>query len=236
MSEDYHDYVIKDGKLIGKFEEMYSNCQDPPWNQDKQDNDLDVKATIDLLEEYNHDFSCVCDFSSGLGYFLDIINRRIISKQRDAPYDPSKWIDGRFRIPLHGFDISKTCCARASEKFPDISFETLDLSDIHLSPLVKSDNKLVILRATLWYVYPFIDTVIANLNNQTKPGDHLLISQNFPPLDSDFVGKEVIPNPERIKQLFSRFFAPIRSTWIEDYTDSNNGNDNWYICLFKKKD
>lgn len=32
-SKDYHDYMIKDGKFIGKFEERYQNCEDP-WNQD----------------------------------------------------------------------------------------------------------------------------------------------------------------------------------------------------------
>ncbi|MEP2456342.1 hypothetical protein, partial [Roseibium sp.] len=34
MSNDYHDYVIKDGKLVGKFEEMYQKCDDP-WDRVK---------------------------------------------------------------------------------------------------------------------------------------------------------------------------------------------------------
>lgn len=29
---DYHDYVIKDGVFIGKFEEMYQKFDDP-WHQ-----------------------------------------------------------------------------------------------------------------------------------------------------------------------------------------------------------
>lgn len=28
-SKDYHDYVIKNGGFIGKFEEMYQNIEDP---------------------------------------------------------------------------------------------------------------------------------------------------------------------------------------------------------------
>ena len=31
-SLDFHDYVIKDGKFIGRFEEMYQNFKFP-WNQ-----------------------------------------------------------------------------------------------------------------------------------------------------------------------------------------------------------
>ncbi len=30
--ERYQDYVIKDGKFIGRFEEMYQKFEDP-WNQ-----------------------------------------------------------------------------------------------------------------------------------------------------------------------------------------------------------
>ena len=32
---NYHKYVIEDGKLVGKFEEMYQNIEDP-WNQTKK--------------------------------------------------------------------------------------------------------------------------------------------------------------------------------------------------------
>ncbi len=29
---DYHKYVINDGKFVGDFENMYKDCDDP-WNQ-----------------------------------------------------------------------------------------------------------------------------------------------------------------------------------------------------------
>ena len=35
-SGDYHDYVIKDGQFIGKFEEMYRDCDDP-WHESTED-------------------------------------------------------------------------------------------------------------------------------------------------------------------------------------------------------
>ncbi len=34
-----HDFVIKDGRFIGKFEEMYSKCNDP-WKQSQKDRDF----------------------------------------------------------------------------------------------------------------------------------------------------------------------------------------------------
>ena len=33
-SKDYHDYVIKNGDFVGKFEEMYQNSSDTPWHPD----------------------------------------------------------------------------------------------------------------------------------------------------------------------------------------------------------
>ena len=37
-SKDYHDYVIKDGKLVGEFEQMYQNVKDP-WPESQVDMD-----------------------------------------------------------------------------------------------------------------------------------------------------------------------------------------------------
>jgi len=51
-SVDYRDYVIKDGRLIGEFEQMYKNSRDIPWHQDTQTDWLDVQSSIMLLKQY----------------------------------------------------------------------------------------------------------------------------------------------------------------------------------------
>ena len=50
-STDYHDYVIKDGRFIGAFEEMYRNCPDP-WHQDEHE-PLVEDAVLPLLSRYS---------------------------------------------------------------------------------------------------------------------------------------------------------------------------------------
>ena len=40
-SEDYHDYVFKNGKLVGEMEQMYQKSKDIPWHQDKASEHLD---------------------------------------------------------------------------------------------------------------------------------------------------------------------------------------------------
>jgi hypothetical protein len=75
--------------------------------------------------------------------------------------------------------------------------------------------------------------VVANICGIAKPDDYLLISQNFPPLDSDFVGKEVIPNPESLVRYFEPHFKKVILNYFEDCVKT--ANDNWIIALFVKK-
>lgn len=63
--------------------------------------------------------------------------------------------------------------------------------------------------------------------------DLLLISQNFPPLDSKFVGKDIIPNPESIIDWFSDSFIPLRTIWLQNRISQSN--DNWFIAIFQRR-
>ena len=49
----YQDYVIKDGKFVGKFEEMYKKISDP-WNllkKNKKTNNLNYQVIYDYCEQ-----------------------------------------------------------------------------------------------------------------------------------------------------------------------------------------
>jgi SAM-dependent methyltransferase len=218
-TKDYHDYIFKNGKLFGQFEEMYKEATSIPWHQDEQDNWLDIKLTISLLKTKKpYDF--ILDFGSGLGYFLNILKRTVASES-------SKMV---------GFDISKTACDKAKNLFPEYHFYVNDLMKkniIEKQVNLNEKNKLFCIRGTLWYVYPEIENVVENISNHMKINDPLLVSQNFPPLDSNFVGKEIIPDHKAIINYFSKHFKVERSIWSQDY--KSNSNDNWFICLFTKE-
>ncbi len=109
-SDDYHEYVIKDGKLIGEFDQMYRKSGNIPWHQDEQENWLDIRLTIELLKEYGP-FREISDFGSGYGYFLKQIARYC----------------GTNDSALYGYDVSKTACEKGSSIFPDIVFNQFDL-------------------------------------------------------------------------------------------------------------
>lgn len=219
-SNDYHDFVFQNGVLIGEFEQMYQKSDQIPWHQDYQEDWLDIRITIELLKKIGP-FDMVCDFGSGLGYFLNILRKAVT-------------VPGSKII---GIDISETACIKAKETFPDLSFIPSDFTKLYGSRLFKDlnfSNRLFVIRGTLWYVFPHIEDVLLNIALHMERRDTLLVSQNFPPLDCNFVGKNVFPNPDSVISVFSGKFTIIQSVWLQDHNSS--GNDNWFIGLFKKKE
>lgn len=96
-SKDYHDYVIKEGKLIAEFEEMYQNSETIQWHQNEQENWKDVRLTKELLsDEIN--LERTIDYGCGTGHYLDILVRNLGGKGI-------------------GFDISPTAITHAQKNF-----------------------------------------------------------------------------------------------------------------------
>ena len=221
-SDDYHDYSLKDGHLIGEFEQMYKNSCDIPWHQDTQEDWLDVQLSIMFLKQYGL-FDSIFDLGAGLGYFLDIIGRSCGSNQ----------------CSLHGYDISATACMKGKEIFPHINFRELNLVEdvgknftYNISSKEANSKRLFMLRGVLWYVIPKIENVVRSISRMSEIGDYFLVSQNFPPLHSSFVGKEVIPGPQAILNLFGGVFKPLETIWYEDKL--SDGNDNWFVAVMER--
>lgn len=215
-SNDYHDFVIKNGRLVGEFEQMYQKSKEIPWHQNEQEDWLDIRITIQLLKEYAP-FDCICDFGCGLGYFLDILRKNI----------------GRPGSKLIGYDISPTSLEKAKKLIPDIEPHELDLmknNEIRHKEDKICGKRLFAIRGALWYVFPDMENVVENIGNRTAEGDFFLVGQNFPPLDSDFVGKDIIPTPDSIITWFNKYFCPIKTIWLENKI--SEGNDNWFIGVF----
>ena len=62
--DDYHEYVFKEGKLIGKFEEMYRHTS-MPWHQDETA--YRIFSEIDLTILRQRKYEKVLDVGRGLG-------------------------------------------------------------------------------------------------------------------------------------------------------------------------
>ena len=97
---NYHEYVIKDGKLIGDFEKMYQECDDP-WLQDTVlhksnqyvlDNILPSNTKVTLL-----------DIGCGKGFYTNLMFEKTNAN-------------------IDAIDISKTAIKMASKKYSNINF------------------------------------------------------------------------------------------------------------------
>ena len=180
-STDYHDYVIKDGKLIGDFEGMYKYASEIPWHQDKTAYSLTDSLLLELISYYSP-YDSVCEIGCGLGYFLDRIQRKLT---------PAR---------VTGFDISCTAITQAKKRFHAITFEQMDITKE-----CKGKYNCIIFKGLLWYVFPQLPEVIKNLNAMLSDDGVLCIWQPFPP-NADYVGIDVIKSHEHLRDIFSKDF------------------------------
>jgi SAM-dependent methyltransferase len=221
-STDYHDFVIKDGKLVGEFDQMYRKSKECPWHQDEQASWLDIHILLSLLEKYGP-YRGLYDLGCGLGYVLDMAAKHAAG-------------DLGYVAEVIGYDIFEAACCNARKQFPALRFYPWDMTGIVTPPNISDikGNRLFLVRGVLWYVFSKLDKVKANIINMTRPGDLLLISQNFPPDGTSFLGQEVIPNPETIVSLFSDFFDPIESVELKTHREKGFGH-NWFMVLLERK-
>ena len=71
--EKYQDYVIKDGKLVGEFEQMYQDFEDP-WEQSEREKFASEKAVcVNLIESLS--FGSVVELGCGFGQLTDRISK-----------------------------------------------------------------------------------------------------------------------------------------------------------------
>ena len=108
--ERYQDYVIRDGKFVGKFEEMYQKFDDP-WHQseDGMFNNLSRKVVCHFINQYQIKTSV--EFGCGLG-------------------NTTSFIQKETNIETMGVDISETSIRKAKGKYPSISFEVNNIENI----------------------------------------------------------------------------------------------------------
>ncbi len=125
----YQDYVIRDGKFVGEFEEMYRDHADP-WHQTQTERYASEKAVaINLIERLQP--RSVVEIGCGLGQFTARIAKV---------------------APVTGLDISETAIAKAREKHPGIGFETASIEQHEVFKRLAPD--VIVMAEISWYVLP----------------------------------------------------------------------------------
>jgi 2-polyprenyl-3-methyl-5-hydroxy-6-metoxy-1,4-benzoquinol methylase len=149
----YHDYVIKDGKFIGKFDEMYSEFNDP-WGQSTQPNKYSRMAGIIHIKNFN--IRSILECGCGLGYYAD-------------------WIHRETQIIPKSVDISSIAIDKAKKIFPHLDFEAVNICH----ELTKfKDYDCVLFSEIIWYILPDLKQLFTILEKDFK-GKYLLVNQVF---------------------------------------------------------
>lgn len=149
----YHDYVIKDGKFIGQFDEMYADFNDP-WTQSIQPNKYSRMAGI--IHVKNFQINSILECGCGLGYYAN-------------------WIKHETNISPKSVDISAVAIEKAKTLFPHLDFEVADIC----KDLPKyTDYDCVMLSEIIWYILPNLKDIFEYLAKHYK-GKYLMINQVF---------------------------------------------------------
>ncbi|MEM9635801.1 MAG: class I SAM-dependent methyltransferase [Pseudomonadota bacterium] len=200
-SDDYHDYVFKDGRLVGDFEGMYRNSADVPWHQDISA--FDVISDIDIAILKREAFDRICDVGCGLGHFTARLKNELSGKSDSLPGE------------VIGLDVSPKAVEDASALHSNCEFQVADiLSDDFVD--VPGQFDLVVCRGVLWYVVQDLEKVLSRLAQLGKECGKILVTLSFPP-SKTWVGQGILGSPEDLKTRLSEIM--VISHWCVEYDD-----------------
>lgn len=171
-STDYHDYVIKEGRFIGAFEEMYRHCADP-WRQDSIQ-PVSEEVALALLARRSH--AALLDLGCGKGRFTDRLHR-----------STGAWV--------HALDLSQTAVQAARSRYPGIRFCAQEIPPI---PFGDAQFDLVVASELLWYLLPRLSELFLEAQRVLKAGGQFLILQTFYPPGQQLYGREILDSPETL--------------------------------------
>lgn len=138
----YQDYVIKDGLLVGEFEQMYQDYDDP-WEQTTREEFASEKAvTLNLIKKLNA--QRVIELGCGLGHFTKKI--------------------ADLGVNALGVDISETAIKKARSKYLNCNFELGDILDYHI--FRKYNPDIIVMAEITWYVLEKLDNFLQFLRKE----------------------------------------------------------------------
>jgi SAM-dependent methyltransferase len=181
-STDYHDFVIRNGKFIGEFEQMYQQVDDP-WGCVKGAGALKNDLLIAAVTHVREDVRRALDIGCGLGGLTARLRQALPA------------------VEWHGCDISSTAVAAAAQQHKEIHFFTHDLTTSDTLALPLGTLDLVTMAEVMWYVLPFLSKVLAQIYQALRPGGHLLILQYFLAPEHQEYGKDLVAGPDDLLKM-----------------------------------
>ena len=148
-SFDYRDLVIKDGKLVGDWDNLYKKVDDP-WHQSRNDHVHDTRRQTAILhcKKIRETYGTVKVLELGCGFGH-------ISKQLTE-----------LGFLTLGTDVSSEAIKKASEKNPSSVFRNAIFNDFEL--IYDFNPDIIIMAELTWYVLSELDNFLFELNKYSK--------------------------------------------------------------------
>ncbi len=176
--ERYQDYVIKDGRLVGQFEDMYQNYTDP-WSQTtREKNALEKFIGIKLLSKYGHKHPI--EYGCGLGEYTQKMFEKFGSSA--------------------GVDISETAIRKAKNKYTGPSFYKGDLLERHILNDFQPD--CICMVEITWYVLEKLKKFKRLITETNKGNGFFHTLRTYAPEQQKY-GIKYFTNLDEIKEYWS---------------------------------
>jgi 2-polyprenyl-3-methyl-5-hydroxy-6-metoxy-1,4-benzoquinol methylase len=194
----YKDFIIKNERFVGKFEEMYQKISDP-WKllkKNKSGLNLNYKVILNYCEQIR--FSKTKTLEIGCGY--PQISYELYKK----------------KFVVHGTDISKTVIEKSKKKYPELKNNLYVSNFLNFSLYQKIKPDIVILSDITWYVLPELRRFIRWFKN-LKSKTYLIHSLTLYKKNVQKYGKKYFYDLDTIKSFFKLNY--LSSGYIEDIDD-----------------
>lgn len=185
MSRDYRDYVIKDGKFIGAFEEMYQNIEDPWYHRDATALQYDLALLLIERHKICSNGGEVLDLGCGKGAFTSRL-KASISKAN-----------------ILAIDISPTAIKKAETIHGKngIVYQVMDLQKKY--DKINGEYDLIIMSQLMWYILPLFEDIVHHLSKKLTDDGYFLINQTFYKPEDQKYGEEIVSTVEDMLRLMN---------------------------------
>lgn len=209
-SKNYHDYVFKDGKFIGAFEEMYQNVKDPWHHGDAAAIYYDL--SLYLIERYEIFPKRVLDVGCGKGAFGARLKKKLP------------------KANILAIDISPTAIQKAKAKYGvlGIDFRVIDIQKEYKS-FTEDSFDFIVMSDIMWYILPYFERIVSWLKKCLKYDGYLLINQAFYAPGKQKYGTDIVSSVEDMLRLI-----PLDTVVTIETGGGARLKDHNVTALFKK--
>lgn len=152
----YQDYVIKNGRLVAEFEQMYRDYEDP-WHQSLEPLSVDKAVAIHLMRKMQvHN---VIELGCGHGHFTASMTAAGLSAL--------------------GIDISPTAIEKARTLYPQCRFQVGEVLSFEIYRDFKPD--LIVMAEVTWYILDQLDQLLSFFKEQLPHTYLLHLLVTYPP-------------------------------------------------------